>query len=49
MALPNIFNRSVVDVIIKRINQLTSETKPQWKKMDEAQALTHSNETNELV
>jgi hypothetical protein len=49
MSLPNIFNKSVSDEIIQRINKLTPETKPLWGKMNAAQMLAHCNVTYEMI
>lgn len=45
----NIFQRSVSDEVISRINQLTPESKPLWGKMSVSQMLAHCNVTYELV
>ena len=39
MALPNIFSKEVADNIIKRINDLSADTMPQWGKMNVSQML----------
>lgn len=49
MALPNIFSKSITDDIILRIQQLNSNSKPKWGKMNVAQMLAHSNVTYELI
>jgi hypothetical protein len=41
MALPNIFSEEVTDSILKRIDQINSNTKPLWGKMTAAQMLAH--------
>lgn len=41
--MKNIFDAVVVEEIVKRINQLTPETKPLWGKMSVAQMLADSN------
>ena len=48
MALPNIFNSTVGDQVIDRINHLTSQSQPLWGKMNVAQMLAHCNVTYEL-
>ena len=45
MALPNIFEKSVADEVIARINNLTPATQPGWGKMNVAQMLAHCNVT----
>ena len=49
MALPSLFDKSVADDIISRIEKLTPETQPKWGKMDVARMLAHSNVTYEYV
>jgi hypothetical protein len=49
MALPNIFNQKVADTLIERINGLSSDTQPQWGKMNAAQMLAHCCVTYEMV
>jgi len=49
MALPNIFSAGVAASLVERINQLKSDTQPQWGKMDVAQMLAHCNVTYEMV
>ena len=49
MALPNVFDASVTNQLIQRINQLTAETQPTWGKMNVAQMLAHCNVTYELA
>jgi hypothetical protein len=49
MALPNIFNKSVTDEMIARINKLKADTKPKWGKMSAPQMLAHCNVTYEMV
>jgi hypothetical protein len=48
MALPNLYNKDVVDVIVNRINNLTANSVPQWGKMNVAQMLAHNNVTYEI-
>jgi len=47
--MKNIFDRSVSDEIINRINQLQPETKAEWGKMNAAQVLAHCNVTYEMI
>jgi len=47
--MKNIFEASVANEIIDRINRLTPATKPQWGKMNVSQMLAHCNVTYELV
>ena len=49
MPLPNIFNKEVTDVLIRRIDHLTESTKPKWGKMNASQLLAHCNVTYEMV
>lgn len=49
MSLPNIFDKSVSDQLIRRINALTPASQPNWGKMNVAQMLAHCNVTYELV
>lgn len=49
MALPNIFNQEVADDMIKRINHLSSDTAPQWGKMNAPQMLAHCNVSYEMT
>ena len=49
MALPNIFTKETSNLIIERINQLTSSTSPKWGKMNVAQMLAHCNITYEMI
>lgn len=41
MSFPNIFTQPVADTLLARINKLSSETQPQWGKMNVAQMLAH--------
>lgn len=41
MHFPNIFTSEVADEVIKRINSLNAESKPQWGKMNAAQMFAH--------
>ncbi len=47
--MQNIFDRSICDQHIARINKLTTTTKPQWGKMNAAQMLAHVSKPYEMV
>lgn len=47
--MKNIFERSVADEIIGRIENLNAETQSQWGKMNAAQMLAHVNVAYEFV
>lgn len=49
MALPNIYDASVVEQLVQRISKLNSSTTPQWGKMNVAQMLAHCNVTYDLA
>lgn len=49
MALPSIYDKSVVQDLINRINKLTPASQPKWGKMNVAKMLAHSNVTYEYV
>lgn len=49
MALPSIYDKSVAQGLINRINQLTPASQPKWGTMNVAQMLAHSNVTYEYV
>jgi Protein of unknown function (DUF1569) len=49
MTFPNIFTQPVSDGIIGRINQLNSQTVPQWGKMSVGQMLAHCSVTYEMA
>lgn len=49
MALPNVFNPEVSAQLIKRIQQLSPQSAPEWGKMNVAQMLAHCNVTYEMV
>lgn len=49
MTIPNIFEKSISDLIIARIEKLTPETQANWGKMNVAQMLAHCNVTYEMV
>jgi uncharacterized protein YejL (UPF0352 family) len=45
----NIFESSVAQEVVNRINSLSLQSKPQWGKMNVAQMLAHCNVTYEMV
>jgi len=47
--MKNIFDQSVANEVISRINQLTPETNAQWGKMNVAQMLAHCCVAYEMV
>ncbi len=47
--MKNIFEKSVTEELISRIENLTPETQPEWGKMDVAQMLAHLNVAYEFV
>ena len=47
--MKNIFEESITNVLIGRINQLTTESQPNWGEMSVDQMLAHCNVTYELV
>lgn len=47
--MKNIFDRTVCDAHIARINTLTKETRPKWGKMNAAQMLAHVSKPYEMV
>ncbi len=49
MALENIFSKSVTEDIINRVNNLSSDTKAKWGKMDVSQMLAHVNVQYEMT
>lgn len=49
MALPNIFQKSVSDLIIKRIENLKPTTPAIWGKMNVSQMLAHNNVLYEMT
>jgi hypothetical protein len=49
MKIKNIFEKSISDEIIARIEKLTPETQTNWGKMNVAQMLAHCNVTYEMV
>jgi hypothetical protein len=49
MALPNIFDKTVSENLIQRINLLNTNTQPKWGKMNVPQMLAHCNVTYEMA
>lgn len=49
MALPDIFSKPVTEVVIKRIDKLTSNSQPLWGKMSAPQMLAHCCVSYEYV
>ncbi len=49
MEIKNIFDKSVTDALIARIDKLSAETQPQWGKMSVGQMLAHCSVTYEMV
>ncbi|WP_337994865.1 hypothetical protein [Polaribacter ponticola] len=47
--MKNIFTKSVTEEIIRRVNNLSSETKANWGKMSVAQMLAHCSVTYEMI
>ena len=47
--MKSVFEPSVTNELIQRINSLTPSSQPQWGKMNVAQMLAHCNVTYELV
>lgn len=47
--MKNIFDKEVANEVISRIEKFTSESKPNWGKMNVAQMLAHCNVTYEMV
>ena len=45
----SVFDRSVAEELISRIDRLTPSTKPKWGKMNVSQMLAHCNVTYELI
>lgn len=41
MSFPNIFDRTVGDELIARIDRISPDTRPQWGKMNAAQMMAH--------
>jgi hypothetical protein len=48
MALPNIFQSEIGELVISRIEKLTPQSQPLWGKMNVAQMLAHCNVTYEM-
>jgi|688.fasta_scaffold42627_4 hypothetical protein len=49
MALPNIYEKSVCDTLVQRIEKLNASTQALWGKMNVAQMLAHCNITYDLA
>lgn len=49
MLFPNVFESTVSDLLITRLNNLNAQTAPKWGKMDVAQMLAHCNVTYEMA
>jgi hypothetical protein len=49
MPLPNIFDKEVSHILIKRIQKITSGAQPKWGKMSVSQMLAHCNVSYEYV
>lgn len=49
MALPSVYDNSVAQDFINRINKLTPKTQPQWGKMNVSQVLAHCCVTYEYI
>ena len=49
MPILNIFSKDVAEGVIARINKLSTDTRPQWGKMNAGQMLAHCNVTYEMV
>ena len=47
--MKNSFDPAEADTFVKRIDQLTPQTTPQWGKMNVAQMLAHCNVTYEMI
>lgn len=47
--MKNIFDATISEEVIDRINRLTPESQPKWGKMNVAQMLAHCNVTYEMV
>ena len=47
--IKNIFDKPVVDEVINRINNLTTDSKPHWGKMSVSQMLAHCCVTYEFI
>lgn len=49
MALPNIFDKTISNQVIGRIQNLTPQSQPVWGKMNVAQMLAHCSVTYEMI
>lgn len=49
MALPSVFDKSTAAALVKRIEQLTPQTKPLWGTMTADRMLAHCNVTYEMT
>lgn len=49
MQIKNIFEASVTEEIIERINSLTKDSQPKWGEMNVSQMLAHCNVTYEMA
>jgi len=49
MPLPNVFDKSVSDVLLTRIDQLKPDTHPKWGTMSVDQMLAHCNISYEMI
>jgi hypothetical protein len=49
MNIPNIFTKEVTDILLNRVNKLSSTQAANWGKMDVAQMMAHCNITYEMV
>ena len=47
--MKNIFEKEITNEVIKRINNLTTSTKPTWGKMSVSQMLSHCSVSYEMV
>jgi hypothetical protein len=47
--MKNIFNKTITEEVINRINNLTPKSESEWGKMTVAQMLAHCNVTYEMV
>ena len=43
MALPSIFNSETTEIILKRLENLNTNSQPKWGKMNASQMLAHLN------
>lgn len=49
MAFPNIFDDRTTEVLLNRIDQLATDSQPQWGKMNVAQMMAHVNVPYDFV